>query len=108
MTIGTNIALYRKRRGMTQKEFGVRISQELGREVWSGSTVSQAETGKRAFGAAEVVAICNVLNASVEDLFHGAPLPESPKQERHVMIPAVRDAIRSIRTQLEELERNAD
>ncbi len=48
---------------MTQDEFGRQLGHWLGRP-WSRSTVSVAESGKRAFTAAELVAIAHVLGAS--------------------------------------------
>jgi 8-oxo-dGTP diphosphatase len=48
---------------MTQDEFGRRLGHWLGR-AWSRSTVSVAESGKRAFTAAELVAIAHVLDTT--------------------------------------------
>ena len=48
---------------MTQDEFGRRLGHWLGRP-WSRSTVSVAESGRRAFTAAELVAIAHVLDTN--------------------------------------------
>jgi len=48
---------------MTQEEFGREVGRWLGK-AWSRSTVSVAENGKRAFTAAELVAIAHVLQTS--------------------------------------------
>jgi 8-oxo-dGTP diphosphatase len=53
---------------MTQEEFGRQIGLLLGK-AWSRSTVSVAENGKRAFTAAELVAIAHVLDTSASRLF---------------------------------------
>ncbi|MGH3276708.1 MAG: helix-turn-helix domain-containing protein [Streptosporangiaceae bacterium] len=58
--VGQRIRDRRDELGMTQEEFGRRVGHFLGKP-WSRSTVSVAENARRAFTAAELVAIANVL-----------------------------------------------
>ncbi len=59
--VGQRIRDRRDELGLTQDEFGRRLGRWLGKP-WSRSTVSVAENGKRAFTAAELVAIAHVLD----------------------------------------------
>jgi 8-oxo-dGTP pyrophosphatase MutT (NUDIX family)/transcriptional regulator with XRE-family HTH domain len=61
--VGQRIRERRDELGMTQEEYGRQIGHWLGKP-WSRSTVSVAESGKRAFTAAELVAIAHVLDTS--------------------------------------------
>lgn len=70
--IGWNIRERRAAR-WTQPEFGRLIGTVLPKQ-WPAQTVSSAEKGERAFAAAEVVAIANLLEVSVAALF-SPPLP---------------------------------
>jgi transcriptional regulator with XRE-family HTH domain len=65
--IGENIRRYRGNL-WSQAELGNEIGNLLG-TPWSRSTVSQAESGKRAFVAAEIEALARVLNVSIPALY---------------------------------------
>lgn len=64
--IGENIRRFRGE--MSQAELGEKVGVLLG-SAWSRSTVSQAEAGKRAFVAAEIVALAQIFNRSIPDLY---------------------------------------
>ncbi|MBH0120565.1 helix-turn-helix transcriptional regulator [Rhodococcus sp. CX] len=70
--IGQRIQELRKARSsdkeMTQERLGALLAPLLGKP-WSRQAVSAAEAGKRAFTAAEVVALASVLETTVDDLF---------------------------------------
>lgn len=100
--IGATIAQHRTRRLMTQADFGHAMGEALGREPWVTQTVSAAERGKRAFTAVELVAMCQVLEVGIQNLFEGIDLPsDSP---RPAITPKVRASLSSIRAQLEAIE----
>ena len=61
--VGQRIRDRRDELVMTQETFGREVGRWLGKP-WSRSTVSVAENGKRAFTAAELVAIAHVLQTS--------------------------------------------
>jgi len=61
--VGQRIHDRRNELDMTQEAFGREVGRWLGKP-WSRSTVSVAENGKRAFTAAELVAIAHVLQTS--------------------------------------------
>ena len=61
--VGQRIRERRDELVMTQETFGREVGHWLGKP-WSRSTVSVAENGKRAFTAAELVAIAHVLQTS--------------------------------------------
>ncbi|MDQ0275733.1 hypothetical protein QO003_000036 [Arthrobacter silviterrae] len=64
--IGENV---RRLRGQeSQTDFGQRLGLILGK-AWSAQVVSAAETGKRSFIAAEMVALCKVLSCTFRDLY---------------------------------------
>jgi len=65
--VGRRVRARREELGMTQKEFGRRVGQLLGK-AWSRSTVSVAENGSRAWAAADLVAVAMVLQVTVGDL----------------------------------------
>lgn len=59
----------RRLRGrQSQAEFGQRLGQLLGK-TWSAQVVSAAESGKRSFIAAEMVALCTVFGCTIKDLY---------------------------------------
>jgi transcriptional regulator with XRE-family HTH domain len=58
--IGQRIRDRREELAMTQEDLGLRVGNLLGR-AWSRQTVSAAEKGRRAFTAAELLAIAHVL-----------------------------------------------
>ncbi|MBT2538779.1 helix-turn-helix domain-containing protein [Arthrobacter sp. ISL-69] len=67
--IGENIrALRVGKDNMSQAELGEKLGEILG-ATWSRSTVSQAESGKRSFVAAELVALSIVFGAGIQHLF---------------------------------------
>jgi transcriptional regulator with XRE-family HTH domain len=70
--VGQRIRARRDELGLTQEEFGRRLGELLGRP-WSRSTVSVAENGRRAFTAAELVAIASVLETSPAGLLTPPP-----------------------------------
>lgn len=53
---------------MTQERLGALLAPLLGKP-WSRQAVSAAEAGRRAFTAAEVVALATVLGTTIDDLF---------------------------------------
>lgn len=57
---------------VSQSEFGRRLGLLLGKD-WSRQAVWMAESGNRAFTAAELVAIAHVLNVPVGQLFDPPP-----------------------------------
>lgn len=59
--VGQRVAEIRDRLGMTQQQLGEHLGPLLGRP-WPRQTVSAAEKGKRAFTAAELVALAHVLD----------------------------------------------
>lgn len=65
--IGRWITEGREETGMTQADLGERLGELLGKP-WSRQAVSAAEKGRRAFTAAELVALAVALGCSVEDL----------------------------------------
>jgi transcriptional regulator with XRE-family HTH domain len=65
--IGDRIAVVRTERGMSQAELGAALAEHLDRP-WSRQAVYTAEKGKRAFTAAELVALALVLEIEVPEL----------------------------------------
>lgn len=59
--VGQRIRERREELGMSQTDLGQRLAEYLGRQ-WTRQAVSAAEQGKRAFTAAELVAIAHVLD----------------------------------------------
>lgn len=70
--IGERILLRRTDLGLTQEEVGKRVGIWLGRE-WSRQAVSAAEKGKRAFTAAELIAVAAALGTSIGRLLYAPP-----------------------------------
>jgi transcriptional regulator with XRE-family HTH domain len=70
--IGRRIAVLRKRAGMSQEELGVRMGVVNGR-CWPRQTVSLAEKGRRGLAAPEMLALSELLEVPIEQLFHGIP-----------------------------------
>jgi transcriptional regulator with XRE-family HTH domain len=66
--IGENIRRLREGSELSQTELGLEVGNLLGNN-WSAQTVSQAEKGKRAFVAAEMVALARIFNCSIPDLY---------------------------------------
>lgn len=64
--IGDNMRRLRDRQ--SQAEFGQRLGGLLGK-TWSPQVVSAAESGKRSFIAAEMVALCTVFGCTMKDLY---------------------------------------
>lgn len=64
--VGDNMRRLRGRQ--SQAEFGQRLGQLLGKP-WSAQVVSAAESGKRSFIAAEMVALCTVFGCTIRDLY---------------------------------------
>lgn len=65
--IGQRITRAREETGWSQAEIGVKLGGYLGKP-WPRQAVSAAEKGRRAFTAAELVALAYVLGYSVETL----------------------------------------
>lgn len=65
--IGTNLRALRKRANLTQENLGA-ASAAYFPKPWSVATVSVAEAGRRAWVAADMLAICKLLNCSFSDL----------------------------------------
>lgn len=67
--VGGNIKAARTVKGMSQADLGAAIAAYLG-DTWKRrQAVWTAETGKRAFTAAELLTIAHILGTSVGDLF---------------------------------------
>lgn len=66
--VGRRIREIRERQEMTQGQLGQEVGRLLGRP-WPRQTVSLAEQGRRAFTAAELVAIARALQVYVGHLF---------------------------------------
>jgi len=79
---------------MTQEQLGRKLGELLGK-AWSRQTVSAAEQGKRAFTAAELVAIAHALGTSVGRLLTPPPgvgsvvLPGGAEVSRADLVAAV-------------------
>ncbi|MDQ1621669.1 MAG: hypothetical protein QOH19_87 [Actinomycetota bacterium] len=67
--IGENVRRLREGSEMSQTELGSELGNLLG-NPWSAQTVSQAEKGKRAFVAAEIVALARVFGCPIPSLYH--------------------------------------
>src|SRR3954452_11836691 len=65
--VGQRILEIRERLGMTQQQLGELLGELLGKP-WPRQTVSAAEKGKRAFTAAELVALAIVLRTQANRL----------------------------------------
>lgn len=66
--MGRRIKVRRESAGLTQTVLGEAIGKALG-QSWPRQAVSAAEKGRRAFTAAEVVAIADALGCGISDLF---------------------------------------
>lgn len=75
--IGNRVARLRRHRELSQSELGRKIGAHLGKKEWHRQTVYDAERGGRAFVAAEMVALADVLGVPVEYLF-GSDLADLP------------------------------
>ncbi len=83
--IGKNIQRIRKSRGMNQSALGQAIGNLLG-NAWSVQIVSVAESGKRSYVAAEMLAICRALDCTISDLLvdqSGQPVSVSDNFDVH-------------------------
>lgn len=67
--VGANMRQARERAGMSQAELGEAMAEHLGDQWRRRQPVSTAETGKRAFTAAELLTIASVLSIPVNALF---------------------------------------
>lgn len=70
--VGLQMARARERRQISQAELGQELSRYLGKP-WSRQTVSVAEKGGRAFIAAEVAALADLLRVPIEGFFKPPP-----------------------------------
>lgn len=69
--IGARIRWFRKHHGLTQAHVAEAVSARLPKSGWQHrQAVHLAEKGGRAFTAAELVAIADVLGRTAGDLFH--------------------------------------
>lgn len=105
--IGRNVAAARKRAGMTQAGLGQWVGMELGADPWSRSTVSQAEGGQRAFVAAEIVALCTVLEIGLTDIFSGVHVP-GPQPIQRGLSPFEREVLTQMRDSINKLVGHLD
>jgi transcriptional regulator with XRE-family HTH domain len=85
--VGQRVRDRRDELGMTQEEFGRQLGHWLGKP-WSRSTVSVAENGRRAFTAAEIVAIALVLDTSPSRLFMPPAEPGEIRMPSGANLPA--------------------
>lgn len=97
--IGSTIRDLRNLRGLTGEEFGKRMGEMLGKEPLPRQTIYLMEAGKRAFPAAELQAISNVLDVRMSDLFGAC----DGTQESGAVDDARRSKLRRIISELEEL-----
>lgn len=72
--IAYNVRARRLQLGISQADLGEKIAGYTGKP-WARQTVSTMEQGRRAFVAAEVVALAQILRGRPEDLF--APPPQA-------------------------------
>lgn len=84
--IGGHIADLRSHKEMSQAELGEALGEYL-EKPWSRQAIHSAEKGKRAFTAAELVALALVLEAELPDLL------EPPLQRRHEDVELPRGGI---------------
>lgn len=113
--VGQNVARARMRAEWSQPEFGKMIGTIPGIKPWSRQTVSNAESGKRAFTAADLVALACVLETSPAALLTlppessaptielgDAPIPremlENPTWTHESTAEALADVLRAVRT----------
>ncbi|MGC9381590.1 helix-turn-helix domain-containing protein [Streptomyces sp. MH13] len=66
--IGANLQWIREDQEMTQTQLGEAVAEHLGRP-WSRQAVSAAEKGRRAFSAADLLALALVLDVSIPSFF---------------------------------------
>ncbi|MEC3992251.1 helix-turn-helix domain-containing protein [Actinacidiphila sp. DG2A-62] len=74
--IGANVVRRREALEMSQAQLGEALGQHLG-NAWSRQAVSSAEKGRRAFSAADLLALARALDTSIPSLF----LPRSWNQQ---------------------------
>lgn len=79
--IGKNVLGIREDRDMSQAELGEALAAYLGKP-WSRQAVSAAEKGRRAFTAAELLALAHVLDTTLYRLM------TPPVEALHVEMPA--------------------
>jgi len=82
--VGVNIALYRKAHDWSGAEVARRMSEYKGISEWSRQALWMSERGNRAFTAAELVALAQVLEVKLADLFLVAPEPVGGEDTRTV------------------------
>ncbi|CAI9386062.1 helix-turn-helix transcriptional regulator [Microbacterium sp. T2.11-28] len=66
-TIGANLKLFREKRGISQGDLAKRVTA-LGVPGVHQTTIARVEGGQRALRAAEILAVCRVLDTSLEAL----------------------------------------
>ncbi|MBB6437210.1 helix-turn-helix transcriptional regulator [Streptomyces candidus] len=66
--IGANVARLRDGKELSQSQLGEALAEHLGKP-WSRQAVSAAEKGRRAFTAADLLALSRTLDVSVPTLF---------------------------------------
>ncbi|KDN75245.1 hypothetical protein DF19_25160 [Streptomyces olindensis] len=66
--IGANLQWIREDQEMTQSQLGEAVAEHLGKP-WSRQAVSAAEKGRRAFSAADLLALALVLDVSIPSFF---------------------------------------
>ncbi|MEU3413739.1 helix-turn-helix transcriptional regulator [Streptomyces sp. NPDC006658] len=66
--IGANVQWIREDQGMTQAQLGEAVAAHLGKP-WSRQAVSAAEKGRRAFSAADLLALALVLDVTIPSFF---------------------------------------
>ncbi|MFD1660008.1 helix-turn-helix transcriptional regulator [Streptomyces caeni] len=66
--IGANLQWIREDQGMTQAQLGEAVARHLGKP-WSRQAVSAAEKGRRAFSAADLLALALVLDVTIPSFF---------------------------------------
>jgi transcriptional regulator with XRE-family HTH domain len=96
--IGRQVAYLRAQRQLSLADLGEALGRYLGKP-WSRQAVHQAERGQRSFTAAELTALCLVLDTSVQVLFRAEPgqielpgRPVSPEQYRGILLNREKDA----------------
>lgn len=91
--IGAFVRWAREAHGMSQAELGERLSERLDKP-WTRQAVWSAEKGGRAFTAAELVALAEVLDVTIEELFR--PAVDDSAATAQAIVDNGRSALRRI------------
>lgn len=91
LSVGERVAVYRKRRGLTQRELGELVGRT---DEW----VRKVESGRRDLDRISVLGqVASVLGISIVDLLGSQILLQWKEQEEHASIPQLRAALTDYR-----------